>query len=117
LFVRLGQHGPQFSPDGHQADDELPNDEHHAYLLRQPAQVDGQRSVGQHPGEPALIGGHIHDLEQVDIAEHADKLPSADEPMGNLDSKTADAVFRIFEDLVDQGRTIVMVTHDCDLAS
>jgi putative ABC transport system ATP-binding protein len=83
----------------------------------------------------------LHLLDQVGIAEHADKLPSAvsggqrqrvaiaralandpmflaaDEPTGNLDSKTASAVFRIFEDLVAQGRTMVMVTHDRDLAS
>ena len=83
----------------------------------------------------------LHLLDQVGIAGHADKLPSAvsggqrqrvaiaralandpmflaaDEPTGNLDSKTADAVFRIFEGLIDQGRTIVMVTHDRDLAS
>ncbi|MGD8902069.1 MAG: ABC transporter ATP-binding protein [Anaerolineae bacterium] len=80
-------------------------------------------------------------LAQVEIAEHADKLPSAvsggqrqrvaiarslandpmflaaDEPTGNLDSKTANAVFRVFENLVDQGKTIIMVTHDMDLAS
>jgi putative ABC transport system ATP-binding protein len=80
-------------------------------------------------------------LEQVGIAEHADKLPSAvsggqrqrvaiaralandpaflaaDEPTGNLDSKTAGAVFGIFEKLVDDGKTILMVTHDRDLAS
>ena len=80
-------------------------------------------------------------LEQVEIAEQADKLPSAvsggqrqrvaiaralandpmflaaDEPTGNLDSKTADAVFRVFEKLVDEGKTILMVTHDRDLAS
>jgi ABC-type lipoprotein export system ATPase subunit len=79
-------------------------------------------------------------LEQVDVAEHAHKLPSAvsggqqqrvaiaralandppilaaDEPTGNLDSKTADSVFRLFERLVDQGKTILMVTHDRDLA-
>jgi putative ABC transport system ATP-binding protein len=83
----------------------------------------------------------LHLLEQVEIAEHADKLPSAvsggqrqrvaiaralandpmflaaDEPTGNLDSKTADAVFRVFEKLVDEGKTILMVTHDMDLAS
>jgi len=41
----------------------------------------------------------------------------ADEPTGNLDSKTAEAVFSLFEDLVDQGRTILMVTHDNDLAN
>ena len=79
-------------------------------------------------------------LEEVDLAEHARKLPSrlsggqrqrvaiaralandppilvADEPTGNLDSKTADAVFRLFERLVDEGKTILMVTHDNDLA-
>jgi ABC-type lipoprotein export system ATPase subunit len=80
-------------------------------------------------------------LEQVDIAAHADKLPSAvsggqrqrvaiaralandpmflaaDEPTGNLDSKTADAVFDVFARLVDDGKTILMVTHDRDLAA
>ena len=82
----------------------------------------------------------MHLLEQVDIAEHAHKLPSAvsggeqqraaiarslandppiiaaDEPTGNLDSKTAKAVFQLFEKLVDQGKTILVVTHDRDLA-
>ncbi len=79
-------------------------------------------------------------LERVDMANHAHKLPAAlsggqqqrvaiaralandppivlaDEPTGNLDSKTADSVFALFEDLVRQGKTIVMVTHDGDLA-
>src|SRR5262245_49677021 len=79
-------------------------------------------------------------LEQVEMAEQADKLPSAvsggqqqrvaiaralandppilvaDEPTGNLDSRTAGAVFELFERLVAQGKTIVMVTHDQDLA-
>jgi putative ABC transport system ATP-binding protein len=40
----------------------------------------------------------------------------ADEPTGNLDSTTADAVIALFEALVDAGRTVVMVTHDADLA-
>jgi len=80
-------------------------------------------------------------LEQVGIAEHADKVPSAvsggqrqrvaiaralandpmllaaDEPTGNLDSKTADAMFQVFERLVAEGKTIVLVTHDRDLAA
>ena len=79
-------------------------------------------------------------LEQVELVDQANKLPAAlsggqqqrvaiaralandppilvaDEPTGNLDSKTADSVFRMFEGLVDQGKTILMVTHDRDLA-
>jgi putative ABC transport system ATP-binding protein len=83
----------------------------------------------------------LHLLDVVGIAEHADKLPSAvsggqrqrvaiaralandpmflaaDEPTGNLDSSTADDVFQVFERLVEEGKTILMVTHDRDLAS
>jgi putative ABC transport system ATP-binding protein len=41
---------------------------------------------------------------------------AADEPTGNLDSKTAAAVFSLFERLTGLGKTILMVTHDPDLA-
>src|SRR5258706_6483419 len=75
-------------------------------------------------------------LELVEIASHAYKIPAhisggqkqrvaiaralvndphliiADEPTGNLDSVTAETIFQIFEKLVAQGKTIVMVTHD-----
>jgi len=40
----------------------------------------------------------------------------ADEPTGNLDSRTAEAVFEMFEHLIEEHKTIVMVTHDNDLA-
>jgi len=43
-------------------------------------------------------------------------LLTADEPTGNLDSKSAEMVFRLFEDLAKAGKTILMVTHDSDLA-
>ncbi|MGC9523362.1 MAG: ABC transporter ATP-binding protein [Anaerolineae bacterium] len=40
----------------------------------------------------------------------------ADEPTGNLDTRAADVVFGIFEALAERGKTIVMVTHDTELA-
>ncbi|MFZ1792263.1 MAG: hypothetical protein WAU96_02455, partial [Anaerolineae bacterium] len=41
----------------------------------------------------------------------------ADEPTGNLDSRTAEAVFTLFTKLVQNGKTILMVTHDKELAT
>ncbi len=79
-------------------------------------------------------------LELVELADHAHKLPTAlsggqqqrvaiaralandpplviaDEPTGNLDSKTAESVFALFNDLVAKGKTIIIVTHDSALA-
>jgi putative ABC transport system ATP-binding protein len=79
-------------------------------------------------------------LDEVEIADQAQKLPAnisggqqqrvaiaralandppivvADEPTGNLDSRTAQAVVSLFERLVEQGKTVLMVTHDMDLA-
>src|SRR5512143_622089 len=44
-------------------------------------------------------------------------LLTADEPTGNLDSKSAEMVFRLFENLAQAGKTILMVTHDNELAT
>ncbi len=44
------------------------------------------------------------------------KVIVGDEPTGNLDTLSAGLVFALFEELVSQGKTIVMVTHDKDLA-
>lgn len=80
-------------------------------------------------------------LEKLGIAEQADKLPAdlsggqqqraaiaralandppllvADEPTGNLDSRTTNDVIDLFLGLTNEGRTVVMVTHERDLAS
>jgi putative ABC transport system ATP-binding protein len=79
-------------------------------------------------------------LELVGMAEYAHRLPSslsggqqqcvaiaralannpvlltADEPTGNLDSKSTEMVFCLFETLAASGKTILMVTHDNELA-
>ncbi len=41
----------------------------------------------------------------------------ADEPTGNLDAATADAVFELFVKLREQGKTLLMVTHNPALAN
>src|SRR5512142_2800633 len=82
----------------------------------------------------------LHLLDLVGLADHAYKLPTAlsggqqqrvaiaralandppiviaDEPTGNLDSKTAESVFTLFNELISQGKTIIIVTHDSGLA-
>ncbi len=82
----------------------------------------------------------LHALEIVGLSKRADHFPSqlsggqqqrvaiaralvnqpqvllADEPTGNLDSKTSVEVMGVFQKLNDQGITIVMVTHELDIA-
>jgi putative ABC transport system ATP-binding protein len=79
-------------------------------------------------------------LDLVDLLDVADKYPSqisggqqqraaiaralandpplivGDEPTGNLDAVSSGLMFSLFEDLIAQGKTMVMVTHDKDLA-
>jgi putative ABC transport system ATP-binding protein len=82
----------------------------------------------------------MHLLETVDLADQANKLPSmvsggqqqraaiaralandpdlivADEPTGNLDTRTANDVFDLFTKLVEEGKTLLMVTHNKELS-
>lgn len=82
----------------------------------------------------------LHLLEQVGLAEHAYKTPAkisggqqqrvaiaralandpplivADEPTGNLDSHTAAEIYDLFERLVAQGKTFLVVSHDKEVA-
>src|SRR6185503_9937496 len=79
-------------------------------------------------------------LERVAVSAHADKLPAtlsggeqqrvaiaralannpalvlADEPTGNLDSVTATAILDLFRDMANQGTTVVIATHEADIA-
>jgi len=82
----------------------------------------------------------LHILEQVGLAEHVHKRPSeisggqqqrvaiaralandppilvADEPTGNLDSRTSDEIMDVFAGMVEQGKTLLIVTHDRGVA-
>jgi putative ABC transport system ATP-binding protein len=91
------------------------------------------------PAERYARGLHL--LEQVGLAGDAAKFPSAvsggqqqraaiaralandpaiivaDEPTGNLDSRAAETIFALFEASARAGKTVVMVTHDDELAA
>jgi putative ABC transport system ATP-binding protein len=41
----------------------------------------------------------------------------ADEPTGNLDSATSEEIMKVFENLAGSGQTVVMVTHEPDIAA
>lgn len=87
--------------------------EHRALSLL--AQVGLADQAGQRPD--AVSGGEQQCAAVARALANDPPIIVADEPTGNLDSVSAGKVFKVFEELAQQGKTIIMVTHDDELAS
>ena len=77
-------------------------------------QVGLEKFVHKMPG--AIAGGQQQSVAIARALANDPPILIADEPTGNLDGRTADQVIELFEEQVALGKTVIMVTHDRDLA-
>jgi len=92
----------------------VPAKERHARGLEALARVGLADRAGHHPNQ--MSGGQQQRVAIARALVGRPRLVLADEPTGNLDSATSLDVMRILSDLRREGMTIVLVTHEADIA-
>jgi putative ABC transport system ATP-binding protein len=93
----------------------IPSDERKKRAKEALDRVQLANRMDHRPNE--LSGGQ---RQRVAIARALVNRPSillADEPTGNLDSQTSEEIMKVFEELANQGQTVIMVTHEPDIAA
>jgi putative ABC transport system ATP-binding protein len=92
----------------------LPGRDQHARAMRALETVGLSERARHHSNQ--LSGGQQQRVAIARALVNEPKLLLADEPTGNLDSQTSIEIMGVFQKLNDQGITIVMVTHELDIA-
>jgi len=93
----------------------MPSNERKAKAIEALEKVQLGERMNHRPNE--LSGGQ---RQRVAIARALVNSPSillADEPTGNLDSTTSEEIMKVFQQLASQGQTVIMVTHEPDIAA
>ncbi len=93
----------------------IPARERHERAMRAIERVDLQHRIHNRPLQ--LSGGQSQRVAIARALVNDPKIIFADEPTGNLDSTTGESILALFRELSAAGRTIVLVTHDNDIAA
>jgi putative ABC transport system ATP-binding protein len=97
-----------YSANGHSAKDRIEKARHSLAIVG---------LAGREEHMPSQLSGGQQ--QRVAIARaliNDPKMILADEPTGNLDTKTSEEVLAVFQDLNDRGKTVVLITHEQDIA-
>lgn len=88
-----------------------------AYILSKEAlkKVNLSHRLNHLPNE--LSGGQMQRVSIARAIVSKPKLILADEPTGAVDTKTGEEIIKIFEELNNNGQTIILITHDLNIAS
>jgi putative ABC transport system ATP-binding protein len=93
----------------------VPRDKRRKLAIEALLRVEGEEGwISKRPNQ--LSGGQQQRVALARAIVHNPRIILADEPTGSLDSKTESEILRLFKKLNEEGRTIVLVTHDENVA-